>query len=392
MTDDPRQPSENEPRNPWARPDEWGAPTSASSQWGASAQPGDPHPAPPATPYAAQPSDPYAARPTDPYAARPADPYATQSSDSCATQSSDSYAARPSDPYAAQGGYTYGPTGTPYANPQAQQNPYWGPAPGQFPAPQPHPSQGQQVPPGMGGWAPPAQHTAARYQQPVQTARPRPVVRASAPVVTWTVVALCVLVWLGELFVPGVYESVVLTPYLGQSQPWRIITSAFAHSPTAITHIMFNMWALWAVGQAIEGALGRWRYLALYLLSAVGGGLAYILLATPGDDSWFTQVVGASGAVFGLFGALLVLQRLVGQSTQQLWVVLAINAAIPLFIPGIAWQAHAGGFVVGMLVAWLDARAIRQANAGRPDRTWLWNGLVAAGLVALLVAKYALAG
>lgn len=285
----------------------------------------------------------------------------------------------------------------PYGQPTYGQPTYGQPTYGQQVMPpqsttQPHPSQGEQLPSGWTNWGPPAAGSAASQQAPVPQPRARVVRRREQPVVTMSIAAICVLVWLGEMLVAGVYEAVAMTPVQARTQPWRILTSAFAHSPTAITHILFNMWALWAVGQAIEGALGRARFAALYLLAAIGGGTAFILLAPAGGDLWFTRVVGASGAVFGLFGALLVLQRLVGQSTQQLWFILAINAAIPLLIPGIAWQAHAGGFVVGILVAWLDARAVRQANAGGPDRTWLWNGLVLLAMLVLLVGKYALAG
>ena len=324
-----QQPSGDE-RNPWSRPDSWEAPT----------------------------------QPT--YSQQPA-------------TGSPSHEAHP------YGQPTYGqPT---YGQPTHGQPTYGQPTYGQ-----PHPSQGEQLPSGWTNWGPPVAGSAASQQAPVPQPRAQVVRRREQPVVTMSIAAICVLVWLGEMLVAGVYEAEAMTPVQARTQPWRILTSAFAHSPTAITHILFNMWALWAVGQAIEGALGRARFAALYLLAAIGGGTAFILLAPAGGDLWFTRVVGASGAVFGLFGALLVLQRLVGQSTQQLWFILAINAAIPLLIPGIAWQAHAGGFVVGILVAWLDARAVRQANAGGPDRTWLWNGLVLLAMVVLLVGKYALAG
>jgi membrane associated rhomboid family serine protease len=112
------------------------------------------------------------------------------------------------------------------------------------------------------------------------------------------------------------------------------------------------MYTLWIFGQALEPLLGRIRFLAVYLLSAFGGSVGFLLLTpayTPGQP--LTAVVGASGAIFGLFGAMLVVQRHRGGETRQLWVLIAINGAIGFMIPQIAWQAHLGGLVTGALCA-----------------------------------------
>ena len=115
------------------------------------------------------------------------------------------------------------------------------------------------------------------------------------------------------------------------------------------------MFALWQIGIYLEPMLGRVRFAALYLISALGGSVGYLLLATPPGgiadlqqgSSWVIGTVGASGAVFGLFAALLVLNRHLGRSSAGIVVVLAINAVLGFVVPGIAWQAHLGGAITG---------------------------------------------
>src|SRR5690606_34343400 len=104
------------------------------------------------------------------------------------------------------------------------------------------------------------------------------------------------------------------------------------------------MYALWLFGRILEQLLGRWRFLALYLLSGLGGSVAVLLLS---PDTW---VVGASGAVFGLFGAFFVIQRRLGSSSMQLIVVIGINLVIGFVIPHISWEGHVGGLIAGSLV------------------------------------------
>ena len=137
-------------------------------------------------------------------------------------------------------------------------------------------------------------------------------------------------------------------------------------------HIVFNMLALWMVGgQYLEPLLGRLRYAALYLISAIGGSVVFLLLAQPPtgpvelDDlgSWGTAAVGASGAVFGLFGALLVLNRKLGRSSAGMYATIVINAVIGFVVPGIAWQAHLGGLLTGAAVAAVIAVTSSQGAA-----------------------------
>ena len=218
------------------------------------------------------------------------------------------------------------------------------------------------------------------------------------PVVTWSIIGICVLVWLGELGIDGFFSDVAFSSAAGRVEPWRFLTSAFAHA-TNPTHILFNMYALWALGQGMEYYLGKARFVALYLLSALGGSVAFLWFTMPPSattgvlgTNWYTGLVGASGAVFGLFGALLLLNKHLGRSSQSLYGVLAINFAIGFLIPGIAWQAHFGGFATGALVGYVMTVGHREKWRGRPDHTGLWMASVFVALVALAVAKYAVVG
>jgi membrane associated rhomboid family serine protease len=213
-------------------------------------------------------------------------------------------------------------------------------------------------------------------------------VASGKPLVTFGIIAVCAVLYVLQWLIPGdeVYQNlafatVYATPEYGVFEPWRMLTSAFLHSQGFILHIVLNMYMLWMFGQALEPLLGRIRFLAVYLLSAIGGSVGYLLL-TPGyvPGQPLTGVVGASGAIFGLFGAMLVVQRHRGGDTRQLWVLIAINGVIGFLVPQIAWQAHLGGLITGGLCA----AAIAYAPRG-PRRSLMQAGglaLVAALLVA----------
>jgi membrane associated rhomboid family serine protease len=160
---------------------------------------------------------------------------------------------------------------------------------------------------------------------------------------------------------------------------WQLLTSAFTH--VEIWHIAVNMLALWFLGPQVERTLGRVRYLGLYLLSALAGS-TLVLWFTPS----LTQTVGASGAIFGLMGALLVLAHKVGGNVSQIGGWLLINAVITFTFPNISWQGHLGGFLGGALVAALLVYSPRQ-------RRGLWQliglGTFTLFLLAALVARVA---
>lgn len=157
---------------------------------------------------------------------------------------------------------------------------------------------------------------------------------------------------------------------------WQVITSAFTH--LEFWHIGFNMLALWFLGPQLESILGRTRFLALYLISAVTASCAVM---------WWSPVyaptLGASGSIFGLMGAILVLAHKHGGDVRAILVWLGANAAIT-FLGGsaISWQGHLGGFIGGLLVVAAFAYAPRnQRNLG-----WLGaSAVMVLSLVLILV-------
>lgn len=197
--------------------------------------------------------------------------------------------------------------------------------------------------------------------------------------VTMTIMAICVVVWLCQFALPGFNASVTLTTWSWQEQPWRLITSAFAHSVYGFMHILGNMLMLWLLGRTIEPALSRGDYILSYLLSALGGSALFVLIAALTGSQ--AAVVGASGAVFGLFGLLVGLYKLAGIRNTGIWVLLGINLIFDFMVPGIAWQGHLGGFLVGLGAGFLIARARRRGRRSTPA-LWLLLIPIAAALVA----------
>ncbi|MGW2179768.1 rhomboid family intramembrane serine protease [Streptomyces sp. NPDC001732] len=156
---------------------------------------------------------------------------------------------------------------------------------------------------------------------------------------------------------------------VAEGQWYRLVTSMFLHQE--VWHIMFNMLGLWWLGGPLEAALGRARYLALYMISGLAGGALTYWLSAPVQGS-----LGASGAIFGLLGATAVLMRRLNYDMRPVLVLLAVNLVIT-FNPwgGIAWQAHVGGLIAGTLIA------IGMVHAPRERR-----GLVQYGTCALVLA------
>jgi membrane associated rhomboid family serine protease len=193
--------------------------------------------------------------------------------------------------------------------------------------------------------------------------------------VTYTLMALIVVAYAGQWLSGGALTSAwVLNPTVVGAEPWRLITSAFLHSPGTIIHVLFNLYALWAFGPALESFLGKARFLALYFASALGGSLGVLSLyalaiATDGGSIAATggflqpsSALGASGAVFGLLGAYLPLRRAIGVNIRSLLIVLGINVVLGFVAPNIAWEAHFGGLLIGALVGWVYLRTRRPAQ------------------------------
>jgi membrane associated rhomboid family serine protease len=157
---------------------------------------------------------------------------------------------------------------------------------------------------------------------------------------------------------------------------WRIFTVVLLHG--SITHILFNMWALWVLGPQIERGVGTWPFVSLYLASAAVGGAFAFFLGELNETG-----VGASGAIFGLFGIWLswALHRrntMQGRALLgQLGFLLVINAAIPFIFTNVSWEAHLGGLIAGFVLGEAWSR-ITGPNADRLRTVvGFWIALVA---------------
>ena len=157
--------------------------------------------------------------------------------------------------------------------------------------------------------------------------------------------------------------------------PWQLVTAMFTH--VEVVHIGFNMIALWVLGPQLELVLGRLRFTALYLLSGLVGSAAVYLLS---DQT--TPTLGASGAIFGLMAALLVVARKARADVSTLMLWIGINAALTFFASGISWQGHVGGFLGGLALAGVLAYAPRQ-------RRTTWQAAGFAGVTLLVVLAVA---
>ncbi|MFB6872585.1 rhomboid family intramembrane serine protease [Streptomyces sp. NPDC056323] len=223
--------------------------------------------------------------------------------------------------------------------------------------------------------------------------------RSAVPIVTYVLIGLNIAAYLGELVSPGIVDRFAMLGaglngpdgehyvYEGGDFPgfdvvgvvggewYRLMTGAFLHLPPGgssfgslpfgVLHILFNMYALWNLGRVVEEQLGRARYLALYLLSALGGSVLVYLIAP------FDGTVGASGAIFGLGAAFYVINRRLGRDMRAvnrfmagflIWMVISAGFA--------SWQGHLGGLLTGGIVtvayAYAPAkrRTVVQAAAG----------------------------
>ncbi len=242
------------------------------------------------------------------------------------------------------------------------------------------------------------QQAAAR--RPIQRTQFGAAVRADEkPKVTYTVIAICAVMYLLQLAtwqhggaaqrltgvdLPDVTRLMWFAPMdasahavaTGTFEPWRMLTSAILHHPQAGVHILFNMLALWFVGRVIEPTIGRARFAALLGLSAFGGSVAVLFLTHPA-----VPTLGASGAVFGLFGALFILMRATGGETGGIVALIAVNMVVSFIFDGISWQGHLGGLLTGALVAFVIVRAPRRGRT-----LWHTLGLAGVGVVLLILA------
>jgi membrane associated rhomboid family serine protease len=176
----------------------------------------------------------------------------------------------------------------------------------------------------------------------------------TGPIVTWTIIGITVLIGLATILFPE--RTLPLFSWLAliksavaEGEYWRLVTVVLVHDPNLILHLLFNMYALFAIGPVAEALYGPVRFLFIYLACAAAGSAAsFVFSASPVS-------VGASGAIFGLFGLVLIADRVHKPAltrnartlTMQIGVLIAINLVIGLTIPRIDNAAHIGGLLAG---------------------------------------------
>jgi len=176
--------------------------------------------------------------------------------------------------------------------------------------------------------------------------------------ILWFLIALNVVIFIITIARPEIIYFLGLTPVLLPQQPWTVISSMFVHG--GLWHILFNMLALYFLGSFLIRAAGERNFLAVFLLGGLMGNLFFILLADP-----FTTGVGASGGIFALAGALAVIVPRVPvfiffiPIPMPLWIAVIILLALSFLFSNVAWQAHLGGLVLGLVAGLIFRRRRR---------------------------------
>jgi len=182
-------------------------------------------------------------------------------------------------------------------------------------------------------------------------------------------------VFSGHAGTSTIYARFAMSPVaVAHGQWYRLFTSAFLHY--GLPHIFFNMYALLLVGPQLERVLGRLRFVVLYVLAGVGGGLLSLATGPLGE-----QAAGASGAIFGLFGALYIVARHLKLQTGGIAVTIAANLVFTFAVSNIDWRGHIGGLATGSVIALVFAYAPRGPSRDRIQAAGV--GLVAIVLVAV---------
>ena len=221
--------------------------------------------------------------------------------------------------------------------------------------------------------------------------RPRTVLGGSVgsgdATVTKALIGVCVVMYAARFVLPeALFQRLTLVnapdvfaAAFAAGNWWQPLTSAFLHAASPM-HLLFNMLGLWVAGSVLESQLGRSRFLALYLLSALGGAAGATLL--PGTVG--TSLVGASGAVFGLYAATFLVSRRLGRHAGQVAGLFAVSLLFGILSPNVSWQGHLGGFLAG------GAAAAVLAYAPRARRALVqWAGLALLGAVLVALLAYA---
>ncbi|QEN11899.1 rhomboid family intramembrane serine protease [Mycolicibacterium sp. ELW1] len=202
------------------------------------------------------------------------------------------------------------------------------------------------------------------------------ILRSGLPYVTYALIAVNVVMFVLQMTSKDLQRELVLwAPGVAGGEYFRLITSAFMHY--GAMHLLFNMWALYVIGPPLEAWLGRLRFGALYGLSALGGSVLVYLLAPIG-----AATAGASGAVFGLFGATFVVAKRLNLDVRWVVVLIGINLVLTFTVPSISWQGHVGGLITGSLIAAVYTYAPRER------RNLVQGGVSAAVLVVFAALIY----
>jgi membrane associated rhomboid family serine protease len=164
---------------------------------------------------------------------------------------------------------------------------------------------------------------------------------------------------------------------VAQGSWWQVGTSVFTH--VELIHLVLNMLALYFLGPPLEQVLGRLRFITLYAVSGLTGSAAVMLFSPQ-----YQSTLGASGAIFGLFGALAVVAFKVGGDFRNVLMLIGINLAFTFTVPNISWQGHLGGLVGGTLVALAMVYAPKKT---RPLVQFGASALVAAAAIGLIVVR-----
>ncbi|WP_020575030.1 rhomboid family intramembrane serine protease [Actinopolymorpha alba] len=194
------------------------------------------------------------------------------------------------------------------------------------------------------------------------------VVRGDGAIVTKVILGLNVVIYLLTLLLGRAVEQQLMlvgrtsffADAVGEAHGvaggayWRLLTSAFLH--VELLHLAVNMFSLWVLGPALERLLGRARFTALYLVSALAGSAVAYAFTSP-----LVPIVGASGAIFGLFGATVVLARRMRADMSWFMGILVVNIVLNvLFRSFLSWQGHLGGFIAGLALGAVLAYAPRE--------------------------------
>jgi membrane associated rhomboid family serine protease len=166
---------------------------------------------------------------------------------------------------------------------------------------------------------------------------------------TYSLIAVICGAYLLQLIVPSIQTHLVLPnlDYLkATNEWWRLFTVALVHA--GLMHLGFNTYALMVLGNPLEAAFGKNKVLIIFFFSLLTGSLTSAYFASS-----LSYSVGASGAIFGLFGALAIVGKRIGADTRSIYVIIGINFAIGFVLGGVDWKAHLGGLVGGLIAGQL---------------------------------------